>query len=319
MHRSRAGCRRCGKPARQDTTHTGRRHSRRRTADRAGPLERARAGGNGPGRVAQPERDRDSARRLEDAHTDSTAHRNRFGCRAHRARRSAPAGRTSHSGSWPPRARQPPRRAGGDGVSRSGNDSGAGAHALRARGVCMRPASLHVEPRGATATARHYIRDLVYGANDGIITTFAVVSGVAGGQLSQVAVLVVGAANLAADGVSMGVGNFLAIRADERAREADGLPELERHPWKHGLATLLAFVVAGAVPLVPYVMPSLGSDRLLVSTAATFSALYLLGAARALVTRDRWWLTGLENLALGAVVAGAAYAAGRLVAAAVRL
>jgi hypothetical protein len=129
----------------------------------------------------------------------------------------------------------------------------------------MRPTSLHVEPRGAKATARHYIRDLVYGANDGIITTFAVVSGVAGGQLSQLAVLVVGAANLAADGVSMGVGNFLAIRADERAREADGLPELEHHPWKHGLATLLAFVVAGAIPLVPYVLPSSANDRLSVS------------------------------------------------------
>ena len=136
----------------------------------------------------------------------------------------------------------------------------------------MRPASLHVEPHGAAATARHYIRDLVYGATDGIITTFAVVSGVAGGQLSQVAVLVIGAANLAADGVSMGVGNFLAIRADERARETDGLPELEREPWKHGLATLVAFVIAGAIPLVPYVLPSLANDRLFVSTAATFGA-----------------------------------------------
>jgi len=178
----------------------------------------------------------------------------------------------------------------------------------------MRP-SLHVEPHGAKATARHYIRDLVYGANDGIITTFAVVSGVAGGQLSQLAVLVVGVANLAADGVSMGVGNFLAIRADEQAREADGLPELERHPWKHGLATLLAFVVAGSIPLVPYVLPSSASDRLLASTAATFATLYLLGAARAAITKSRWWLSGLETLVLGAVVAGAAYGAGRLVAA----
>ena len=125
----------------------------------------------------------------------------------------------------------------------------------------MRPASLH-GAAGAAATARHYIRDLVHGANDGIITTFAVVSGVAGGQLSQLAVLVIGAANLAADGVSMGAGNFLAIRADERARQTDGLPELERHPWKHGLATLLAFVVAGAIPLVPYVLPSSANDRL---------------------------------------------------------
>jgi VIT1/CCC1 family predicted Fe2+/Mn2+ transporter len=175
--------------------------------------------------------------------------------------------------------------------------------------------SLHIEPRGATATARHYVRDLVYGANDGIITTFAVVSGVAGGQLSQLAVLVIGAANLAADGVSMGVGNFLAIRADERAREAEGLPELERHPWKHGVATLLAFVGAGAVPLLPYLVNVHAGDRLIASVAATFVTLFLLGAGRAVITRDRWWVTGLETLLLGAIVAGAAYGAGHLVAA----
>ena len=47
----------------------------------------------------------------------------------------------------------------------------------------MSRSSNHVEPRGAMATVRHYLRDLVYGANDGIITTFAVVAGVAGGSL----------------------------------------------------------------------------------------------------------------------------------------
>jgi len=179
----------------------------------------------------------------------------------------------------------------------------------------MKRTSVHVEPRGAAATARHYIRDLVYGANDGIITTFAVVSGVAGGQLSQLAVLVVGAANLAADGVSMGVGNLLAIRADEQAREADGLPELESDPWKHGLATLLAFVAAGSVPLLSYVLPVPPARQLVTSTVMTFVSLFLLGAARAVVTRDRWWRTGLETLLLGAIVALAAYGAGRLVAA----
>jgi VIT1/CCC1 family predicted Fe2+/Mn2+ transporter len=178
--------------------------------------------------------------------------------------------------------------------------------------------SFHLEPRGAKATARHYIRDIVYGANDGLITTFAVVSGVAGGALSQLAILVIGAANLAADGVSMGVGNLLAIRADERAREADGLPELEAYPWKHGLATLIAFAGAGAIPLVPYVLPLPPPARLPWSIGMTFASLFLLGAARALVTRDRWWRTGLETLLLGFVVAIAAYGAGRLVASVVR-
>jgi VIT1/CCC1 family predicted Fe2+/Mn2+ transporter len=47
--------------------------------------------------------------------------------------------------------------------------------------------------------------------------------------------------------------------------------------------------------------------------------LFLLGAVRAVITRDRWWRTGLETLALGTVVAVAAYGAGYLVATAARL
>ena len=112
-------------------------------------------------------------------------------------------------------------------------------------------ASLHVEPRSALGLAQHYIRDLVYGANDGVITTFAVVAGVTGGTLQPVAVLVLGVANLLADGLSMGVGNYLGIRSDERVREKQELPEQEAFPIRHGIATFLAFVTAGAVPLAP--------------------------------------------------------------------
>jgi hypothetical protein len=59
---------------------------------------------------------------------------------------------------------------------------------------------------------------------------------VAGGALSNSAVLVIGAANLAADGLSMAVGNFLAIRAHEGGRAAANLPEEEAYPWKHAVA-----------------------------------------------------------------------------------
>src|SRR4030095_15203555 len=122
-------------------------------------------------------------------------------------------------------------------------------------------ASLHVEPRSALGIAQHYIRDLVYGANDGIITTFAVVAGVTGGTLAPVTALLLGVPNLLADGLSMGVGNYLGIRSDERVREAQQLPEQEAFPVRHGLATFLAFVSAGAVPLVPYVFSAIATDR----------------------------------------------------------
>lgn len=59
-----------------------------------------------------------------------------------------------------------------------------------------RPPSLHREPAGARDVFRHYIRDIVYGANDGIITTFAVVAGGTGGELTTKAVIVVGIVSL---------------------------------------------------------------------------------------------------------------------------
>jgi len=186
------------------------------------------------------------------------------------------------------------------------------------RGPAVPRESRHVEPQGAVGIARHYIRDLVYGANDGIITTFAVVAGVAGGSLSAAAVLVVGAANLTADGVAMGVGNLLAIRAQESALAADGRPGEEAYPWKHGMATLIAFVAAGAVPLLPYIFPVVPGGRLLWSTVLTMASLFAVGAARAGITRDRWWTTGFEMLMLGAVVAAAAFGAGALAASLVR-
>jgi len=169
--------------------------------------------------------------------------------------------------------------------------------------------SLHVEPSTAVGVAQHYIRDLVYGANDGIITTFAVVAGVTGGTLAPITVLVLGVANLLADGLSMGVGNYLGIRSDERVREAQQLPEQEAFPIRHGVATFLAFVVAGAVPLVPYVF-SANADRFVWSTVLSLIVLFAVGAARASVGTGSWLVNGLEMLGLGVLVGAVSYSSG---------
>lgn len=183
---------------------------------------------------------------------------------------------------------------------------------MRTAPAKARPSN-HVEPQGFFETAQHYVGDLVYGANDGILTTFAVVAGVTGGSLSHGVVIIVGLANLLADGLSMGVGNYLSIRARESALEHQQRPEEEARPARHGLATFLAFVVAGAVPLVPYVVPGTAPPFLL-STVCAGLALFAVGALRSLVTASRWWVSGLEMLALGGAVAGVAYATGALIA-----
>ena len=173
--------------------------------------------------------------------------------------------------------------------------------------------SLHVEPRTALGVAQHYVRDVVYGANDGVITTFAVVAGVTGGTLPPITVLVLGVANLLADGLSMGVGNYLGIRSDERVREAQQLPEQEAFPIRHGLATFVAFVAAGAVPLLPYVFPDVATNLFALSTGLSLAVLFAVGAARARVGTGSWWANGAEMLVLGVIVGTVAYYAGALV------
>jgi VIT1/CCC1 family predicted Fe2+/Mn2+ transporter len=84
---------------------------------------------------------------------------------------------------------------------------------------------------------RWSLGDFVYGATDGAVTTFAVVAGVVGASLSPSIVLILGFANLLADGFSMAVGNYLATKAQreyvEKARkreewEIDNLVEQEK-------------------------------------------------------------------------------------------
>lgn len=62
--------------------------------------------------------------------------------------------------------------------------------------------------------AGKYIGDFVYGANDGIITTFAVVAGASGASLSYGIILILGFANLFADGFSMGASNYLGKKSE---------------------------------------------------------------------------------------------------------
>ena len=73
-----------------------------------------------------------------------------------------------------------------------------------------------------------YVRDFVYGGIDGTVTTFAVVSGVIGADLGATVIIVLGIANLVADGFSMAASNLLGTRAELQRREHERAVE-ERH------------------------------------------------------------------------------------------
>lgn len=97
----------------------------------------------------------------------------------------------------------------------------------------------HRREAHAQTRLQEFLRQIVYGGNDGIVTTFAIVAGFAGAaadgvaQIGGLAVLVFGLANLFADGVSMGLGEFLSARSQHdlyHRRRAMELKEIEENP-----------------------------------------------------------------------------------------
>ena len=90
-----------------------------------------------------------------------------------------------------------------------------------------------IRARLGAATSHSYLGDGVLGAVDGTVTTFAIVAGATGADLSAGVALVLGLANVLADGFSMAVGNYLKVKSDRqvvaRARRVEEA-HIERVP-----------------------------------------------------------------------------------------
>ena len=79
----------------------------------------------------------------------------------------------------------------------------------------------------------NYLGDAILGAIDGTVTTFAIVSAIAGAGLRSEIAIIMGLANLFGDGFSMAAGNYLRVRSDqeilEEARQTEEL-HIEKVP-----------------------------------------------------------------------------------------
>ncbi|MEO0819700.1 MAG: VIT1/CCC1 transporter family protein [Pseudomonadota bacterium] len=247
----------------------------------------------------------------------------------------------------------------------------SGARDVAADGGADGGTSGHRRPRGPSAA--EFLGEIVYGGNDGIVTTFAVVAGFAGAGeagaalVGSIAVLLFGLANLFADAAAMGLGAFLSTRAEQdrytaaRAAEMRAIaaaPEREHRavvrslvgrgvneadaeafaalyrrnpdlmadyllqhetgiadprneqPWHSGLATFVAFMLFGAIPLLPYFLLDPVPATFELSAFCTLGALVLLGLLRWYVTRDRLLRSVGETVLIGGVCALIAYGVG---------
>lgn len=226
-----------------------------------------------------------------------------------------------------------------------------------------------IQERLRRNAAPQHVSDAVLGGIDGCITTFAVVSGVIGAQFPVAVALVLGFANLVADGFSMAVSNYESIKAqsefvegmrrveerhiavipegereeirqifrqkgfegsnlerivetisndkrlwvDTMLTEEHGLQKVSGSPWRSALATFLAFLAAGAIPLLPLFFGGLGaSAQFAYSAMLAGLVFFLIGMIKSLVFRMPAFRAGLATFMTGSIAASLAYATGYL-------
>jgi VIT1/CCC1 family predicted Fe2+/Mn2+ transporter len=161
--------------------------------------------------------------------------------------------------------------------------------------------------------SQKYISEFVYGAIDGTVTTFAIVSGVVGAGLSPGVILILGISNVLADGWSMASSNYLAERAEAATT---GTSKEYKSPIQSAVVTFVSFVTVGFIPILPFVFslfsPFFAQYGWVMSIAFTGVAFIIIGSARGSVSGENKFRASLETLAVGTLAALIAYGVGFL-------
>ncbi len=160
-----------------------------------------------------------------------------------------------------------------------------------------------------------YLSEFVYGGIDGAVTTFAVVAGATGARFDTKVLLVLGFANLIADGFSMGVGSYLSTKSgiELKAKHGKSVKD-EPSPIINGATTYVAFILVGLVPLLAYTIDAIfgldNSNLFMLSIIFTTLAFTGIGVLKSRVAETPIVRGVLETVTLGAIAAGFAYVLG---------
>lgn len=156
-----------------------------------------------------------------------------------------------------------------------------------------------------------YLSDFVYGGIDGTITTFAIVSGTAGANLSTNIIVILGLANVLADGFSMAVSRYLSAETEEELQDKPRDPS----PYTSAIVTFFAFVVMGLIPLSAFIlghmMNSSGNKMYSLAYVLTGISLFLIGFLKGQMLGKHPGKSGLLTLGVGGAASLISFYVGR--------
>lgn len=132
-----------------------------------------------------------------------------------------------------------------------------------------------------------------------------------GASLSPAVVVILGLANLFADGLSMSTGSYLGVKSEIEYEQKSGEKiKLGNRPILNGIVSFVAFAVAGFIPLVSYIFKF--DNSFTISTVLVAITLFVVGIFRGMVSNKHIIRTAFENLFIGGASAVIAFYVGEM-------
>jgi VIT1/CCC1 family predicted Fe2+/Mn2+ transporter len=138
-----------------------------------------------------------------------------------------------------------------------------------------------------------FLGEFIYGATDGIITTFSIVAGASGGELVQKVITILVISNVLSDGYSMGVSRYLSSKAEIE----QGLLT-NKNAFNSGLFTFISFVIVGVMPILPFFFYK-GIKAKYISLIIAIILFALIGIIKGYILKQSLFKKGSESLFIG--------------------
>jgi VIT1/CCC1 family predicted Fe2+/Mn2+ transporter len=156
-------------------------------------------------------------------------------------------------------------------------------------------------------TVEAYIRNFIFGIEDGLVSTVGLLSGIAAADVPRTTIVLTGVVLVIVEAFSMGVGSLLSeSSAEEYVLKKTSL----RRTASAATIMFVSYLVAGMIPLFPYFFASDGA-ALVISVGASLVALFVLGFVSARRFNISGWRSGIRMFVLGGIAIAAGVLVGR--------
>jgi vacuolar iron transporter family protein len=155
-----------------------------------------------------------------------------------------------------------------------------------------------------------YLRSIIYGGVDGIITIFNIISGVTGAQLDTKIIIILGISSLFSDAVSMGMSDYLSLKANKKLDK-----DLDMDENTSSMITFISFIIFGLIPLLTFIiLLKMNQKNIFIkSLFATMVSLFILGSYQSKITKENYIKLGLTTSFHGLLASIVSYNIGKMI------